>query len=118
MRTAAFVVARSRAVNLVQSAPARLLDLAKLCAILREIGSRLVTEACAPVSKSRLCQFRSCGGAIGGLGGVRHQRTSIDLSGPQLRKQNAISLSRFLIRALIGEAARNLDKSVRWVEEK
>jgi hypothetical protein len=27
------------------------------------------------------------GGTIGGLGCVRHQRTSIDLSGPQLSKQ-------------------------------
>jgi hypothetical protein len=58
MRTAAFVVARSRAFNLVQSAPARLLDLAKLCAILREIGSRPVTEKCAPVSTSGFCQFQ------------------------------------------------------------
>jgi hypothetical protein len=46
MRTAAFVVARSRAFNLVQSTPARLRDLAKLGAILREIGSWPVTETC------------------------------------------------------------------------
>jgi hypothetical protein len=58
MRTAAFVVARSRAFNLAQSTPARLRDLAKLFAILREIGSRPVTEACAPVIDFEPAGFR------------------------------------------------------------
>ena len=40
---------RGRAFNLVQGTPARLRDLAMLFAILREISSRPVTEALAPV---------------------------------------------------------------------
>ena len=66
------MVARSRAFNLVQSTPARLRDLAKLGAILREIGSRPVTEKCAPVT-SRLCQFRPCWGAFAAKEGQQEE---------------------------------------------
>ena len=88
MRTAAFVVARNRAFNLVQSTPARLRDLAKLFAILREIGfTACHGSVCACINVPSLPVSTLLGGTISSLGGVRRQHTDIDPNGQELSKQ-------------------------------